>query len=93
MILLVGAIATLLTLAPARETAPKEILMGSSINVLSVTTLDIAEATLRLLERTFSHLMPWSIFRVSSHTFLLALSTPVNFLGPCLDGKPLCPKA
>ena len=42
-----------LTLAPARETAPKGILTERPMNVLSVATLDIPEATLRPLEETF----------------------------------------
>ena len=36
---------------------------------------------------------PWSISHVSSHTFLLALPTPVTFLEPCLGGRILGPRA
>ena len=49
---LVSAVATPLTLAPARELAPREIF---TMSVLSVATLDIPEAMLSLLEQEFSH--------------------------------------
>ena len=48
---LVSTIATPLTLVPARETKPRGILTGKSINVLSIATPDILQAKLRSLKQ------------------------------------------
>ena len=72
----VSAVATPLTLAPARDIAPKGMLMGRLINILNVATLHIPEATLRPLVQALAmsvDLRPHSIPLFSSHTFLLAL--------------------
>ena len=56
--LLVSTVATPLTLAPGRDIAPKEILVGRPINILNVATLVatlISEARLGLLKQAFSH--------------------------------------
>ena len=50
-----STVATPLTLTTSRDIAPREILAGRLINILSVTTLDIPEATLKQLEQTLSH--------------------------------------
>ena len=52
----VSPVATPRTLTPARETAPNGILTGKPMKVLRVATLDIPEATLRLLEQVFIHI-------------------------------------
>ena len=44
-----------LILAPARETAPNEMLTGKPMKVLNAAKLDIPEATLKLLKQAFSH--------------------------------------
>ena len=66
---LVSAVATPLMLTPARETAPRRILTGRLMNILSIATLDIPEAMLRLLEQVFSHVSRSKI----SEYFLYAL--------------------
>ena len=74
-----------LTLAPVRETAPKEILTGRPMNVLNVATLDIPDHSNRHLAMSVD-LRPLSVSHVSFHTFHLALATPVTCLEPRLGG-------
>ena len=88
--LLVSTVAMPLTLIPARETMPKGILTGRLINVLNIATLDIPEATLRPLEQAFSDVSrskALEYFSCFSHTFLLALATPIAFLEPHFGGR------
>ena len=54
--LLVSAVAMPLTLTLTRETAPREILTGRLIKVLSIGTLGIPDTMLRPLEQVFSHI-------------------------------------
>ena len=71
-----------LTLAPARETAPKEILTGKPTRVLYVVTLSILEA---MLGRSSKHLA--MLVDLSFGLFLVFL------LEPCLGGRILGPRA
>ena len=87
---LVSAIAIPLTLAPAREMAPKEILTGRPMNVLNVATLDIPEAILRPLEQAFSHVNQSKVLEYFSCFFLYlssSLSNSCHFPGSCLGGR------
>ena len=57
------------------------------MKVLSIATLDIPEAMLRLLKQTTSvDLRSWSIAHASFCTFLAALVALVTSLGPGLGG-------
>ena len=60
--------------------------------MLSVTTLNIPEAMLRLLEQAFKHVRSWSTSHASSCTFLLASATLVASLGPHLGGRIVGPR-
>ena len=83
----VNAVATPLTLAPARETTPNGILSGKPMNVIRVTTLDIPVAMFRLLGQAFSHTNRpttyWSTWCISLHTFPVVLTILVVYLGLC----------
>ena len=81
---LVSAVAMPLMLALVRETAPKEILTGRPMNVLSVATLQwhIPVATLRLLEQVFSHASQSNILVYFLYFFLYlssSFSNPFRF--------------
>ena len=86
---LVSTIAMPLTLIAAREMVSLGILTGRSMNVPSVTTLDIPEAMLRPLEQAFSHVSQSKVLECLLCFFLylfLASTTLFTFLGSCLIG-------
>ena len=77
---LVSAVAMPLTLTAAKETVPRGILTRRPMNILSMTTLDIPEATLRPLGQVFSN---------------VSLSKVLEYLlcfGRHLDGRIVEPK-
>ena len=75
---LVRTIATPLTLTPAREMAPKGILTGRLMKVLNVATLNIPEATLKLLEQAFSYVSESKVLEYFSCFFLYLSSSLSN---------------
>ena len=92
---LVSAVDMPLMLTPARKTALRGILTRRLINVLSIVTLNIPEATLRLLGQPFSHVVDlrfWNISYASSCNFLPASSTLVTSPGPCLGSRIMGPR-
>ena len=91
----VSTIAMPLTLTPARDIAPKGILTGRLISVLSIATLNVPEATLRLLKQAFSHVSRSKALEYFSCFFSylsFSLTNSCRFLGPHLCGKILGPK-
>ena len=85
-----SSVVALLTLTPAKNTTPIEVLMGKPMEVLRVTTLDIPVATLRLLEQVFSHTNRPNIneyLEYFLHTFVLALATLLAYFGLCLGHR------
>ena len=92
---LVSAVAMPLTLAPARETAPKRILTKRTMSVLRVATLDIPEGTVKPLEQAFSHVSRSKVLEYFSCFFLyllLVLTALVVFLGLCLGSRIVGPR-
>ena len=78
---LVSAVATPLTLAPARDTTPNGMLTGRLMNVANVATLNIPVAMLILLEQAFSHVSRSNIavyFCIFSYIAPLVLTTLVT---------------
>ena len=90
---LVSTIATSLALTPAREMVPMGMLTGRPMNVLSLTTLDIPEATLRPLKQAFSHVSRSKALEYFSYFFLCLSSSLSSSLEPRLGGRILGPKA
>ena len=66
------------------------------MSVLNVATLDIAEATLRLLEQAFSHVSQSKVLEYFS-CFFFYLSSSLSLslvasLGPCFGGRLVGPR-
>ena len=83
-----------LTLAPARDIAPKRVLTHECTLMLQYSIfqrlhLDHSDRHLAMSV----DLRPWSISRVSFHAFDLTSAAPATFLGPSLGGKPLGSRA
>ena len=70
-----------LAIAPVRDAAPNEMLMGSPTNVVNVVTLDIPVATLIPLEQAFNHVSLFNILVYFSYFFLNVCSL---FFHPCI---------
>ena len=83
---LVSAIATPLTLAPARETAPRGILTRRPILLHSIFQRPYLGCSNKHLDMSVSP-RSWSISHASSCTFLPALATLVTSFGPRLGGR------
>ena len=91
----VSAVATPLTLAPARETIPNGILTGKLIKVLNIATLDIQKLHLGCSSKCLAipiDLISWSTWSISLHTFPLVLTTLVPYFGLHLGSRIVVPR-